>query len=307
MKAKILDALNCPACRNSPLKLKFIDKNEKLVCSYCNKKFPIKGGIPHLLTSNLKKGRSEKHKKEEIVRYSDVDCSENSIFVNRPHCYGRAENFLFHYSLGICKKFLGNVKGKKIINLCCGGGADAEYFYKLGAEITGVDISANYLKCASVRAKKFNLNFNLLVGDAENLPFKSAYFDYGIVHCGLHHLPNPYEGIKELIRVSKKGIVIVESFNSIFTKLFIKLGLSNEIEGGHPIYRFDKNSLINFLKENGLKKYNLKTFFIYTREEPLHIYSFFDNKYLFKVFKFVYNFVNSNGIFGNRFVLVAHK
>jgi ubiquinone/menaquinone biosynthesis C-methylase UbiE/uncharacterized protein YbaR (Trm112 family) len=307
MKTKLLNELSCPVCRKSPLELRRDNKNDKLVCVSCNSSFHIKNDIPYLFVKTLGKNKVKKHKKEEIDRFSKLDCSENSILVNRPHCYGTVENFLFYYTLNICRNFLGNVKGKRIIDVCCGGGADAEYLHNLGARITGVDISADYLKCALVRAKKFNLDINLVVGDAENLPFKSDYFDYGIIHCGLHHLPNPYDGIKELIRVSKKGIVIVESFNSIFTKLFIKLGISNETEAGHPIYRFDKKTLINFLKENGLEKYNLKTFFIYTREEPLRIYSFLDNKYLFKVFKFVYKFVNSNGIFGNRFVLVAHK
>lgn len=299
----MLDALNCPKCKNEPLRL----KNDKLVCVSCNSSFHIKNGIPYLFVKSLDEDKVKKHKKEEVARFSNLDCSENSILVNRPHCYGRAENFLFHYSLDVCKKLLGNLRGKKIINVCCGGGADAEYFHNLGAEIIGVDISPNYLECASVRARKFDLNFNLVVGDAENLPFKSNYFDYGIIHCGLHHLPNPYTGIKELMRVSKNGIAIIESFNSIFTKLFIKLGLSAEREGGHIIYRFNKKELIRFLKDNDIKKYDLKTFFMYSREESLSFYRMFNNKYLFKIFKFAYKSVNSNGIFGNRFVLVVHK
>ena len=45
--------------------------------------------------------------------------------------------------------------------------------------------------------------YGLVVGDAENLPFRDDAFDYVFVHDGLHHLPDAYRGVREMLRVAR--------------------------------------------------------------------------------------------------------
>ncbi|MFX1286438.1 MAG: class I SAM-dependent methyltransferase [Promethearchaeota archaeon] len=49
---------------------------------------------------------------------------------------------------------LGNVKGKRILELGCGGGQNSIVLAKWGAKVIGLDISEIQLECANILAKK---------------------------------------------------------------------------------------------------------------------------------------------------------
>ncbi len=317
MKVELLKILACPDCKKGPLIL--VDKKSEgkeiktggLECRRCHRKFPIKNKVPYLLPKefNLSKqrNRSVEHKIAQVKGYSTVDCSPDSLHVNIPHCHGEVGKFLFNYPLECCKKFLGKIKGKKILNVCCGRGAEAEYFSTLGADLLGLDISPEFLRCSIVRSKKYGFDFDVIVGDAEKLPIMSKSFDYGLVRDGLHHLPNPYLGIQELSRISRKGIIITESFETILTQLLVKIGISYNTECGVPINRFDKRELLKSLKSLGFNEIKLKCFYVYMHSKTPKVYKIFDNKKLWRVAEFAFKLLNITGKIGNRFVLVAER
>jgi SAM-dependent methyltransferase len=66
--------------------------------------------------------------------------------------------------------------------------------------------------------------------DAENLPFADGSFDWGMVHAGLHHCESPHRGLLELLRVSRKGVMVFEARDSFTMRLAIGLGLVPEYE-----------------------------------------------------------------------------
>lgn len=45
--------------------------------------------------------------------------------------------------------FIQNLKGKKILDIGCGPGRDAKYFSEQGLEVTGIDLTSNFVKMAS--------------------------------------------------------------------------------------------------------------------------------------------------------------
>lgn len=66
--------------------------------------------------------------------------------------------------------------------------------------------------------------------DAENLSFEDEEFDWVFVHAGLHHCASPHLGLCEMLRVSKKGIGVFESRDSLFNSLANKLKLAPSYE-----------------------------------------------------------------------------
>ena len=46
--------------------------------------------------------------------------------------------------------FLRFLKGRKILDVGCGPGRDSEYFSERGLEVTGIDLSRNFLKIAII-------------------------------------------------------------------------------------------------------------------------------------------------------------
>lgn len=106
--------------------------------------------------------------------------------------------------------FLEYVKpGMKILDAGCGEGALSVMMAKLGAEVTGTDISQpNIEKCWQYAKENGIDNIKFLLADSENLPFANDEFDLVVSSHVLEHLPNFDKGLSEVLRVSKKQVVV---------------------------------------------------------------------------------------------------
>ena len=67
--------------------------------------------------------------------------------------------------------------------------------------ITGVDISPQMLKIAHQKLSQANINHQICQSDVRKLPFADECFDGVISAHVLEHLPNPEQGLKEIVRV----------------------------------------------------------------------------------------------------------
>lgn len=100
-----------------------------------------------------------------------------------------------------------------VLEVGTGTGIHAEYI--LGnSPITyyGVDISRHMLDRAEERLVRFGDRVQLYVADAQRLPFKDASFDGVFCSGSLHHIPELYTAVGEMLRVLRPGrkIVIME-------------------------------------------------------------------------------------------------
>lgn len=66
--------------------------------------------------------------------------------------------------------------------------------------------------------------------DAEDVPFADESFDWGIVNAGLHHCRSPHRGLLELLRVSRRGVLVIESRDSLLMRFAVRLGLTPAYE-----------------------------------------------------------------------------
>lgn len=66
--------------------------------------------------------------------------------------------------------------------------------------------------------------------DAENIEMDDASYDWVIVHAGLHHLGVPAEGVCEMFRVSRKGIICFEARDSFAMRMALWTSLTAEYE-----------------------------------------------------------------------------
>lgn len=72
--------------------------------------------------------------------------------------------------------------------------------------------------------------FKWLELDAENLKLDDDSFDWCVVHAGLHHCGSPHRALCEMLRVAKKGVVVVESRDSLLMRVAVRLGLTSQYE-----------------------------------------------------------------------------
>ena len=111
----------------------------------------------------------------------------------------------------------------------------------------------------------FEINKNLFQEDVRNLRFKNQTFEYVITNATLHHVDLPHKAITEMYRVAKKGVIIIESNDSLIMKIACKFKLAEEFEvssidlknnsGGlldsavpNYVYRWTEKEVIKILK-----------------------------------------------------------
>jgi ubiquinone/menaquinone biosynthesis C-methylase UbiE len=106
---------------------------------------------------------------------------------------------------------LGITGGMKVLDLGCGDGNTALPEAKLGADVTGIDITRYLIEAGKKRAEEHGLtNLRFQEGDASNLqqvPDKS--FDLVVSIFGAMFAPKPFDVAKEMVRVTKPGGRIV--------------------------------------------------------------------------------------------------
>lgn len=103
-------------------------------------------------------------------------------------------------------KFLGNVQGKKILDLGCGEGGYSRELTKRGAQLVSVDCSSKAIEYAISLARAENLDIEHFVRNSNDLfDIESEQFD--IVLCSMMLMDcEDFDGtLQEAYRVLKKG------------------------------------------------------------------------------------------------------
>ncbi|MGB3904051.1 MAG: class I SAM-dependent methyltransferase [Anaerolineae bacterium] len=201
----------------------------------------------------------------------------------------------------------GDLLEKRVANVCCGTGHQAQYFSRLGAQVVGIDISSGQVRCAALRGQHHGLELDLLVADAEYLPLRSGSCEIGLAYEGLHHLSDPHRGIAELARVAAESIVFFEAVDVAATRLLVRLGLVDRCEpSGVEPYRFAEQELSELLAQLGFSSWQ---FYRYLWHNPSSLTHRFRHTRLgVGLFKLLFRGANKVfGHLGNRVVVVAWK
>lgn len=100
---------------------------------------------------------------------------------------------------------LGDICGKKILDLGCGEGYNSRIMARKGAKVIGVDFSKKMIAFAVELEKKERLGIDYYVLDACNLHiFKNNTFDIVVCFMTFQDIENYRDAIKEIYRVLRK-------------------------------------------------------------------------------------------------------
>jgi ubiquinone/menaquinone biosynthesis C-methylase UbiE len=120
-------------------------------------------------------------------------------------------------------------KGKKVLEIGVGLGADHQKFAEAGAILTGLDLTERAIEHTRQRFHTLGLSSELRVADAEELPFDDEAFDlvysWGVLHCS----PNTERAIAEAFRVLRPGgvakIMIYHKYSFVGFMLWFRYAL----------------------------------------------------------------------------------
>jgi ubiquinone/menaquinone biosynthesis C-methylase UbiE len=112
------------------------------------------------------------------------------------------------------RRMVGNVKGKRMLDIGCGEGFFCRFFARAGNKVTGVDISDRLIEKAVEMEQSAPLGVEYVAADAANLSMlNSESFDIVYSHMALMDIANFRGAIAEASRVLKLSgrlVVIIE-------------------------------------------------------------------------------------------------
>lgn len=116
-----------------------------------------------------------------------------------------------------------------ILDFGCGDMTLARELVRDGVRVTGVDV----VKAATVKSSRVKF----ILYDGNTLPFSNNSFDVGIAYHVFHHIRKPEKAFTELVRVTKKRIILVEpvlrhpfeKFGFVIADIVGNLGRENPI------------------------------------------------------------------------------
>lgn len=137
--------------------------------------------------------------------------------------------------------YLGDVGGKKVINLLGSHGGKALALTLLGAAVTVVDISQENAAYAKETATALGIDLDYVVSDVLQLPADRRQPDYDLVlmELGILHYFVDLEPLAALARDLLKtgGRLVLQDFHPVSTKLITLTGKKQKVTGNY----FDKS------------------------------------------------------------------
>jgi ubiquinone/menaquinone biosynthesis C-methylase UbiE len=201
------------------------------------------------------------------------------------------------------------VSERSVLEVCCGSGMMSEKFARAGGAVTGIDFSVAAVARARERARRGGFGAQFLVTDAECLAFADRSFDVVEVHDGLHHLAHPERAIREMARVARHGVLILDPADAALTRLAVWLGIAVDVEeAGNEVKRINPASVAALLRSHGYRDVRWERTLMYYSHQPSPWFHWFDCPVIFWPFALFFSAVNlAFGRWGNKLALAARR
>ena len=194
-----------------------------------------------------------------------------ALLKNLPHAYKEWFEADREYLINNIKR------NSKVLDVGCGDGRGLKYIIGITRNLVGIDHDKTAVKHAKENFKRFQ-KVKIVLGEANNLPFKSDSFDYVIcIGSFINFGQKKEKALNEMKRVVKKsGNIIISVFSEdalperlkLYKKL--KIPIKEIKKDGTVIFDFDaslgdtiseqfsKEQLKKMFKKTGLKLEEIK-------------------------------------------------
>jgi SAM-dependent methyltransferase len=171
--------------------------------------------------------------RKQAVRdfWNAASCGEN-LYLRGETREGYQQQSLQRYALEpyiIPFADFAGTRGKRVLEIGVGLGADHQRFAESGADLYGIDLTERAVDHTRRRLADFQLVSKLGVGDAERLGFPDNFFDVVFSWGVLHHTPDTQRAVAEVHRVLKPGgtakVMIYHKWSLVGYMLWLRYAL----------------------------------------------------------------------------------
>ncbi|MBK5502397.1 class I SAM-dependent methyltransferase [Peribacillus sp. TH14] len=151
-------------------------------------------------------------------------------------------------------------KNANILEVAPGPGYLSIELAKEGFNVTGVEISPDFVEIEKNNAKEANVSVNFKEGNASNLPCEDNFFDYIVCSAAFKNFKDPVKALCEMHRVLKQGgtsLIIDMNYEATSEDIDIEVRISGM--KGFDKY-FVKFAFKTFLKKGAYTKEDFETF-----------------------------------------------
>ena len=161
-------------------------------------------------------------------------------------------------------------KDAKILEVAPGPGYLSIELAKKGFNVTGVEISPDFVKIEKNNAKEANVSVDFKEGNASNLPCEDSFFDFIVCSAAFKNFKEPVKALHEMHRVLKQdgtSLIIDMNYESTaedidnevskmngFDKYFVKFAFKTFLKQG----AYTKEGFETLINETPFKNYIIK-------------------------------------------------
>jgi SAM-dependent methyltransferase len=100
---------------------------------------------------------------------------------------------------------MGDLKGKRLLDVGAGLGESSVYFALRGADVTAIDLSPGMVECAIALAEAQGVSIRGVVQSGERLDVPEGYFDLVYVANTIHHVTDKDQLFRQIHKALKPG------------------------------------------------------------------------------------------------------
>lgn len=259
---RLLKSLRCPDCLHDEVELLMESpdapiETARAKCSFCGRSLEFSDGVLRALPRHLAGAGAEN------ARYYDQMSGQD-----HSHLAKRSTTRNHLTKMGLVAKHLAlpdGEAGRAILELGFGTGAHAAAVLEAGHVYAGLDVSAGLLAHAR-NSMPLLTNALLVHGTGTRIPFRDGVFDAVFCVATLHHLEEPNDGIKELVRVLAPGgrFCFLEP-RRLYPAHFMGYLANRHVEIGSP--RTSPKRILGFLRHLGVRDCGIE-YAVYTPNRP---------------------------------------
>jgi len=256
MQYESLELLCCPVCKGT---LFFEgEKNGELIrqgnlcCRKCAKFYPVETNIPRFVTRESLYGFNKRFERAYNRLSRFYDSAFTKAYLNRHFWPVSGEEKARKEVIERLEIY----ESSKILETSIGTGDNIPHLARCAHEIRiyGLDISQGMLAQCMRNLKKWKIEADLFLGNAEHLPFRDGSFDVVFHVGGINFFGEKRKAVEEMIRVARPGTKIViacETEKAIESnRRGIRFVFGRQLEGS--MLKFSSRDMQNLVPEDML-------------------------------------------------------